>query len=153
MNAPTMNAPAFASRRISRISLTALAFTAALLAGCSGMHRNMGSAVTLSGAQEVPPVVTSATGTARIMVHSDKSVSGRIDTSGLDGTMAHIHIAARGSNGPVIVPMNKEGSSWVIAPGAKLTDAQYDAYKAGNLYVNVHTAVNKGGEIRAQLVP
>jgi hypothetical protein len=35
--------------------------------------------------------------------------------------------------------------------GAKLTDAQYAAYKAGNLYVNVHSAKNPGGEIRAQL--
>ena len=37
--------------------------------------------------------------------------------------------------------------------GAKLTDAQYDSFKAGNLYVNVHSAANKGGEIRAQLKP
>ena len=139
--------------RTSRFSLAGIMLAAALLAGCSGMNRGMSSTVTLTGAQEVPPVSTSATGTARIMVAADKSVSGRIDTSGLDGTMAHIHIGSRGSNGPVIVPMNKEGSSWVIAPGAKLSDAQYDAYKAGNLYVNVHTAVNKGGEIRAQLVP
>ncbi len=37
--------------------------------------------------------------------------------------------------------------------GSKLTDEQYAAYKAGNLYVNVHSAANKGGEIRAQLKP
>ena len=139
--------------RKSRYALLGLALSAVLLAGCSGMHKNMSSTVTLSGAQEVPPVSTAANGTASIMIAADKSVSGRIDTTGLDGTMAHIHIAAKGSNGPVIVPMNKEGNSWVIPAGAKLTDAQYDAYKAGNLYVNVHTAVNKGGEIRAQLMP
>ena len=34
-----------------------------------------------------------------------------------------------------------------------LTDAQYEAFKAGNLYVNVHSAANKGGEIRGQLKP
>ena len=37
--------------------------------------------------------------------------------------------------------------------GAILTEAQYAAYTDGNLYVNVHTEANKGGEVRAQLRP
>ena len=37
------------------------------------------------------------------------------------------------------------------AEGAKLTEAQYESYKAGKLYVNVHSARNPGGEIRGQL--
>jgi hypothetical protein len=40
-----------------------------------------------------------------------------------------------------------------VPPGAKLTDAQYDAFKAGRLYVNFHSAQHKGGEIRAQVRP
>jgi hypothetical protein len=48
----------------------------------------------------------------------------------------------------------KSGESvWSVPAGARLTDAQYDAFKAGNLYVNVHTAAHKGGEIRGQLNP
>jgi len=37
--------------------------------------------------------------------------------------------------------------------GAKLTEAQFAAFKAGNLYVNIHSDANKGGEIRGQLTP
>jgi hypothetical protein len=54
----------------------------------------------------------------------------------------------------VIVPLTKTGdSTWSVPAGAKLTEAQYAAYKAGNLYVNVHSPTNKGGEVRAQLKP
>ena len=72
---------------------------------------------------------------------------------GVEGTAAHIHQAARGQNGPVIIPLTKSGDSYSVPAGAKLTDAQYAAYKAGNLYVNVHSGANKGGEIRAQIMP
>ena len=74
-------------------------------------------------------------------------------TSGIAATAAHIHIAPAGQNGPVIVPFTKSGDAWVAASGAKLTEAQFTAYKAGNLYVNVHSAANPGGEIRAQIRP
>jgi hypothetical protein len=110
--------------------------------------------VSLSGSQEVPAVTTSASGSGTITIAPDLSVSGSVTTLGVDGTMAHIHMAATGQNGPVIVPMTKTADQvWSIPTGAKLTDAQYQSFKAGNLYVNVHSAANKGGEIRGQLKP
>jgi len=110
--------------------------------------------VSLSGSQEVPAVTTSASGSGTITIATDLSVSGSVTTMGVDGTMAHIHMAATGQNGPVIVPMTKTTDQvWSIPTGAKLTDAQYQSFKAGNLYVNVHSAANKGGEIRGQLKP
>lgn len=124
------------------------------VSGCAttnGMGQQ-GIKVNLTGGEEVPPVKTSATGNATIVIASDKSVSGNITTKGIDATAAHIHEAGAGKNGPVIVPFNKAADgSWSIAPGAKLTDGQYASYLAGNLYVNVHSAANKAGEIRAQL--
>lgn len=110
--------------------------------------------VVLSGDREVPPVKTTASGSGTITINPDMSVSGSVATTGLDGTMAHIHQGAVGTSGPVIIPLVKKGGhDWDVPPGAKLTAAQYQAYKAGDLYVNVHTAANKGGEIRGQLLP
>lgn len=108
--------------------------------------------ITLSGDKEVPPVATAATGSGAITINADMTVSGSVTTTGLSGTMAHIHHGAVGVNGPVIVPLSKSGDNvWMVPAGAKLTNDQYQAYKAGELYVNVHTAANKGGEIRGQI--
>lgn len=109
--------------------------------------------VTLTGDQEVPPVKSGGTGTGTIMIGGDRSVSGSVTTTGIAGTAAHIHEAAIGKNGPVIIPLTKNGNTYAVPAGAKLTDAQLTSFKAGNLYVNVHTAANPGGEIRGQLKP
>ena len=45
----------------------------------------------------------------------------------------------------------KGDNEWVVPAGAKLTESQYEAYKAGRLYVDFHSAQHKGGEIRAQI--
>ena len=108
----------------------------------------------LSGGQEVPPVKSLATGTGTIMVKDDKSVSGTIKTLGIKGTVAHIHQGATGINGPHIVDLTKlSNDEWGIPPGTRLTDEQFQSLKDGNLYINVHSAEHKGGEIRAQLKP
>lgn len=107
--------------------------------------------VTLSGANEVPPVTTSASGGGTIRVADDGSVSGSVSTTGVAGTAAHIHVGAGGTNGPVIVPLTKEGDTYNVPAGAKLTEAQMASFKAGDLYVNVHSAANPGGEIRGQM--
>jgi len=131
------------------------AVLAGLLAGGIALANAEDVAVKLSGDQEVPAVQTSASGAGKITVGADKSVSGKITTKGIEGTMAHIHQGpAPGKNGPPIITLEKGADgSWTVPAGSKLTDAQYDAFKAGDLYVNVHSAEHKGGEIRAELKP
>ncbi|MFD2271326.1 CHRD domain-containing protein [Undibacterium arcticum] len=112
------------------------------------------TAIKLDGSHEVPPVNTTATGNGTITVSADKSVRGSIMTTGIEAMAAHIHQGAAGANGPVIIPLTKGAdNSFAVPTGAVLTDAQYDSYMAGNLYVNVHSAANPNGEIRAQLNP
>ena len=145
-------------RRIFRRSLWLSSVSAAVLlaAGCAPMPSPppSGSNVQLSGSQEVPPVNTTATGSGILTVVMDRSMSGTVTTSGIAGTAAHIHLGAAGANGPVIIPLNKTADNvWSVPSGIRLNDAQYEAYKLGNLYVNVHSAANPNGEIRGQVKP
>ncbi|MEO5700014.1 MAG: CHRD domain-containing protein [Casimicrobiaceae bacterium] len=131
------------------------------LAGCShmgGMGMGMAHAqggmqrVMLSGDHELPPVKSSGSASGDVTVKPDGSVSGMIKVTGFTPTAAHIHQGAAGANGPVIVPMVKQGDdTFGFAPTAKMTPEQMQAYKAGNTYLNVHSAAHPGGEVRVQL--
>lgn len=133
----------------ARYALAAsLVFTG--IAACAATSEDL----KLTGAQEVPPVNTSATGSGSIMVTDDGTVSGSVKTTGISGTAAHIHTGEKGVNGPPIITLAKTAEGvWSVPPGAKLTAEQVKVYKAGGLYVNVHTDAHKGGEVRTQLTP
>jgi CHRD domain len=110
--------------------------------------------VVLTGEQEVPPVSTAARGTGTLTLSADHTLSGTITTTGIDGTMAHIHQGAPGKSGKPIINLEKGADGkWSVPAGTKLTDAQYQSFEAGDLYVNVHSDAHKGGEIRGQLKP
>jgi len=142
---------------IPRRSLFAVAIAiaaAVLVIGSSHPALAQDVQVMLSGSQEVPPVTSSGSGSGTISIRDDKTVSGSVTTTGVTGTMAHIHNGAAGKNGPVVLPLTKTGDNgWAVPPGAQLTDAQYAPFKAGDLYANVHSAQHQGGEIRGQLKP
>lgn len=130
--------------------------TAAALAllGTSGVATAEKIKVMLSGDMEVPPVATMASGSGGITVNPDMTVSGSIATAGIAATAAHIHVGKAGANGPVAVGLTRSGdNAWRVPEGAKLDASQFQAYREGALYVNVHSAANKAGEIRGQLMP
>ncbi|MGK5031161.1 CHRD domain-containing protein [Janthinobacterium sp. DSP2-3-3] len=128
---------------------------AALLGACShGPHHPGGHDVTLTGAQEVPANTSTASGSSTIRVAHDRSVSGGVRYTGMLATVAHIHEAPAGANGPVIMALLQTGAGMLAVPaGTLLTPPQYASYRAGNLYINVHSAAYPAGEIRAQLKP
>jgi hypothetical protein len=130
-------------------------FGAALLLAASVGMASAGTVhITLSGSHETPPVKTMARGSAVIDVSSDGSVSGKVTTHGIKGTMAHIHAGAPGKMGAPIIPLTAgPHGTWVVPPGAKLSPDQYKEFLAGDLYVNVHSSAHPGGEIRGQLKP
>lgn len=131
------------------------------LAGCAGLRDKMpdwmpGSGaikVNLTPTDEVPPAKSDAKGSGSFRVAEDGTITGAVTTEGVKGTMAHIHQGGKGHNGPVIVPLTKNGDTYSVPEGKKLTASQLAALKEGNLYVNVHSDRYKGGEIRAQLQP
>ncbi len=137
--------------RLRRIALNALAIGLASLAmGASSEELK----VVLSGSQEIPPVTTAASGTATITVNADKTVTGNATIAGMAVTVAHIHEAAAGTNGAIIIPLVKTADNvWSLPPGARLSDSQYESYKAGKLYFNIHSEAHRSGEIRGQIKP
>jgi len=153
--------------RAMRLTVNApvwLVLGAAVLAvGCTTVPGKRPAA--LSGSAEVPPVTTTATGTTDIVVRPSKcpstgsssnchTVAGTVWTNGVDATAAHIHQGAPGQNGPVVVTLVKVADGvWTVPGGTVFTDDQFATYWNGQMYVNVHSDANKGGEIRVQLKP
>ena len=142
---------------VSKRALFSLAM--ALVVGTGAMMVMPGVAlavdvrVVLKGDEEVPPVKTAAAGNGFFAIGNDNTIAGSVTTTGVAGTAAHIHEGAPGKNGPVIIPLTKTLDTYAVPPGTKLSDSQFAAFKAGNLYINVHSAAHPGGELRGQMKP
>ena len=138
---------------ILRSTVAALAVTGAVALATPSMAAMMNFKASLSGKSEVPPNTVAATGSVTATYDTDsKKLTWKGSYSGLTGpaTAAHFHgPAPEGKNAGVMVPINPHGPTF--EGSATLTDAQAKALVDGDMYVNVHTAANKGGEIRGQL--
>jgi hypothetical protein len=134
------------------VGIGALALVGFLAVGAPGSAEEMKFKADLKGSAEVPPVQTSATGTADITYDSaNKNLSWTIEHTGLSGdvTAAHFHgPAAVGVNAPPVVPIDL---SAVAKGSATLDDTQAKDLTEGRWYLNLHTAANPDGEIRGQV--
>ncbi len=110
----------------------------------------------LKGSSEVPPTDSKGTGTVTASYDTaTKKFTYSVTYSGLTGpaTAAHFHgPAAVGANAPPVVPVPATALANPIKGEATLTDAQAADLAAGKWYFNIHTAANKGGEIRGQVM-
>lgn len=126
---------------------------AQLIAGTSGETQY--SEVLATGLQEVPANASTAFGTVMVMVDKVTGlthVTGFFTGFGSNISMAHLHQAAVGSNGPVVMGLTFDGTTQgVVSGSAILTPVQVEAYLNGLLYVNIHSTGIPGGEIRGQL--
>ena len=138
------------------------AFVLSMLATAATWSMAQAAVVTykanLSTASEVPPVQSAGKGAAAVNVDpATGELSWRVEYSGLTGpaAAAHIHCGAGpGANAGVAVPLGAAANlASPITGSGKMTQAQMAQLQAGQCYVNIHTAANKGGEIRGQLAP
>ena len=123
----------------------------------------------LSGQEEVPPVDTQATGMAEFtpVMPNNETVDFNVNATNIQGvTAGHIHQAAQGQNGEVVVPLfnydtpqnmvSENGTisaDMLTGPMEGKTIAELiTAMKDGNTYVNIHTEQNPNGEIRGQIM-
>ena len=138
-------------RRTLAILLTV---AASALLGVPAAAESMTFKAPLSASEEVPPNQSKGTGNIEATYDtSSKKLSWKGSYSGLTGpvTAAHFHgPAPKGQNAGVVVPVDAGKSPF--EGSATLTDAQAADLTKGDWYFNVHTAENKGGEIRGQVV-
>jgi len=113
----------------------------------------------LNGANEQTPTTTGAQGLATVTVNGD-SIHYRIELSNIDSAfLAHIHHGAAGSSSGIIqnlyippkVSTDLNFSGVLIDSTVAVTDVILSQIRADTTYVNVHTKLNPGGEIRGQL--
>ncbi len=141
----------------SRRAVFALAGLACIAWAGSATAAPKSFKVTLNGAQQVPVVKPSGTGTATLTFNpSTREVTWRITYSHMSSpvTMAHFHDGAKGKNGGVQIWLTTKGKpvKSPITGKATLTEPQAKELEAGDWYINVHTKKHPAGEIRGQVM-
>lgn len=107
---------------------------------------------TMTGANEVPPVTTTATGLGSFVLnYTATKLEYKVLVAGLSGpiTAAHLHYGEVGKAGPVIYPLTFTGNT--LSGTLDVSDDFVDSLFNNKVYINVHTAANPAGEIRGQL--
>ena len=130
-------------------------------------------AAAMTGNEEVPPLATTASAGALFALNSDGTLSYELRATGpiANATQAHIHLGARGQNGPVVLflyglssPMNflpgdliasgtVNDASVIARPGFVPNIANLvERMRQGRAYANLHTSAFPGGEVRGQVI-
>jgi hypothetical protein len=154
------------------LSLAGAAALALLVGAASAEAQNLNLTALLSGANETPGIPSGAGGTATITLNTaTRTVTYKVDVYNLPSgaTAAHFHSAGPGVSGPVVVnftvpagisndfSISGTASASDLVPrgeqGIRSWDDFLQALTLGQIYVNVHSSVNPGGEVRGQVLP
>jgi len=135
------------------LSVLFLSMLAAATAAAPAMAETIKYRAALTSADEVPPNDSGGKGTIEATYDTDSGMlSWSGDYSGLTGAAiaAHFHgPAGPGVNAPPVVPVDASKSPF--QGSAKIAPQVASDFSGGKIYFNIHTAKNKGGEIRGQL--
>lgn len=144
-----------------RLRLIALVTLAALVCLAAPVARAQTFGAVLTGSQEVPPNSNTGFGNATVdLDRATNQVTVTITVAGLGSEINnfHIHEAAPGTNGPVVVNLIGLGGTFVNGTmtgtfpiAAAVADRMVQNPR--NFYVNVHTVALPGGAVRGQLSP
>ena len=108
----------------------------------------------MTGSQETNAVESPASGDGRLVVNPKTGdVTGDITLQTITATAAHVHSAAFGTDGAILVPMTDDGTNTHFTVPAKtvLASGDLDKLRSGGLYFNARSADHPGGEIRGQI--
>jgi hypothetical protein len=142
-----------------------------LMFGAAAQAQTITFTANLHGGNEVPAVSTGSAGTAVVTWNTTtRAGTYRVDVYNMPvaTTASHIHVGAAGVNGPIVVnftvPAGGISNDYALSGTFGCTDVTVrapqginscedfeQAIMLGNTYVNVHSTVNGGGEIRGQL--
>ena len=140
---------------VLRSTVAGLGFAALLGFAPAAFAEVQNYTATLDAKSEVPPNNSAGTGTLGATYDTaTRKLTYSVTYDKLSGpaSAAHFHgPAAAGANAGVVVPA-KDASKSPISGEATLTPAQAADLQAGKWYFNIHTAANKGGEIRGQVM-
>lgn len=154
-----------------RVLLMAAAMTMILGAASTAQGQVIRMAAILSGSNETPaPVLNGSYGSATVTVNiATQTVTWNIDVVNLPSgmTAGHFHVGGPGLSGPTVVNLtfspnisndfNLSGSATsasTLRPdqGIRSWEDFLQALVGGQTYLNIHTQVNGGGEIRGQVL-
>jgi hypothetical protein len=143
---------------MNRLTLTTIAGFALTFTACGQIETTSAYSANLSGAGEHPAVSTSATGLTGLTLRGHTlTVLGTFEGLSSEVSAAHIHGPAdENANAPVLFPLTIDqvtngARSGRISGSFTLTDQQVEWLNKRQLYVNVHSRTNPGGEIRGQV--
>lgn len=128
---------------------------AGLVRGQLNTNIELAADLAMSPANEVPAGTSAATGLGLLRLTSDKKAYLKITVTGLEAndtlTAAHIHKAATGVNGPIILPFYADSTEFGKVKIVTVDDALFASLKTDPIYMNAHSKRKPGGIIRAQI--